>query len=346
MITKIITFPFRYLFARLKKSIGRLDTLKIEPLYAFGNEKKVLFKGRVVESYRQSKPSPRKNYLQNLLAAIRRYAGSSVPDVKVEVSYHQQKKILESDPEGIISCIFKHTDESIPENDFIISRLIPEEGIRPERDQVKSRVIRYHSQHPTGIISDIDDTVLISHATRIGKKIWLSISKNAYTRRPFPGVSKFYKALSENDQNPFFYVSSSDWNLFDLIRDFLNYREIPNGPILLKDLHVNLRNIWKSGGGSHQHKLEKIRMLLELYPGMMFVLIGDSGQHDPELYAEIIESHPGRIKAVYIREIKIIKDQRRKLLEARMKDPAAPDITFVQNTEQAMQHARNHGIIK
>lgn len=345
MITRIITFPFRYFFARLKKSIGKLDTLKIEPLYAFGNEKQVLFKGRVVESYRQSKPSSQKNYFQNLLAAIRRYAGSSVPNAKVEVSYHQQKKILESDPEGIISCTFINSDEHIPENDLIISSLIPEEGVRPEREQVKFRVFRYHSQHPTGIISDIDDTVLITHATRIGKKFWLSISKNAYTRRPFPGVSKFYKALSDKHKNPLFYVSSSDWNLFDLIRDFLNYREIPAGPLLLKDLHVDLRNIWKSGGGSHQHKLEKIHMLMDLYPGMKFILIGDSGQHDPELYAEVLESYPGRIKAVYIREIKKIKDQRRKLLRAKIKDPTAPDITFVQNTEQAIQHARNHGII-
>jgi hypothetical protein len=105
MITTIITFPFRYLFARLKKSIGKLDTLKIEPLYTFGNEQQVLFKVRVVESYRQSKPSPHKNYPQNLLAVIRRYAGSSVPDVKVEVSYHQQKKILESDPEGFDNMV-------------------------------------------------------------------------------------------------------------------------------------------------------------------------------------------------------------------------------------------------
>jgi phosphatidate phosphatase APP1 len=345
MFIRIITFPFRYLFARLKKSIGKLDTLKIEPLYAFGNEKVMFFKARVVESYRQSKPSAHKNYFQNLLAAIRRYAGSSVPDAKVEVSYHLQNAILESDAEGIINCTFKHADENIPENDFIISRLIPEEGIRPEREQVKTRVLRYHSQHPVGVISDIDDTVLISHATRIGKKFWLSISKNAYTRRPFPGVSDFYKALSDNNTNPFFYVSSSDWNLFDLIRDFLKYRDIPAGPLLLKDLHVDLRNIWKSGGGSHQHKLEKINMILELYPGMKFILIGDSGQHDPELYAEVIENHPGRIKAVYIREIRIIKEQRRKLLEAKIKDPAGPGIVFVKNTEQAMQHARNHGII-
>jgi phosphatidate phosphatase APP1 len=345
MLIRIITFPFRYLFARFKKRIGKLDTLKVEPLYAFGNENQVFFKGRVVESYRQSKPSPRKNQLQNLLAAIRRYAGSSIPDARVTVKYQHETKTLTSDAEGIIDCSFQYSLDETDTNNTISISLIPEEGISPERKKIKVGVLRYNSQHPLGIISDIDDTVLISHATRIGKKIWLSISKNAYTRRPFPGVSNFYKALSGNEKNPFFYVSSSDWNLFDLIRDFLNYREIPAGPLLLKDLHVDLRNIWKSGGGSHQHKLEKINMLLELYPGMKFILIGDSGQHDPELYAEIIESHPGRIKAVYIREIKKMKDQRSKLLKAKINDPAAPDITFVQNTEQAIQHAQNHGII-
>lgn len=345
MITRIVTFPFRYLFARFKKGIGKLDTLKVEPLYAFGNENQLLFKGRVVESYKQSKPSPKKTKLQNLLAALRRYAGSSVPEARVSVQYQGERKTLTSDAEGIISCSFKNSfDEHAFKNNISIS-LVPEKGIRPEREKVKVRVMHYNSQHHLGIISDIDDTVLISHATRIGKKFWLSISKNAYTRRPFPGVSNFYKALSDNGKNPFFYVSSSDWNLFDMIRDFLNYREIPAGPLLLKDLHVDLRNIWKSGGGSHQHKLEKINMLLELYLGMKFILIGDSGQHDPELYAEIIENNPGRIIAVYIREIKTIKDQRRKLLKAKIKDPAAPDITFVQNTEQAIQHARNHGII-
>ncbi len=345
MFTRIITFPFRYTFSRIKRRIGKLETLKVEPLYAFGNEQKILFKGRVVESYKQSKPAPGKTYLQNILAALRRYAGSSVAEAKVRVSYHGQAKTLESDVEGIISCSFKNSFEKTDENDRICFSLLPEEGMVPEREKICIDVYRYPSDHPLGIISDIDDTILISHATRVGKKFWLSISKNAYTRRPFPGVSNFYKALTHSGKNPVFYVSSSDWNLFDMIRDFINYRKIPAGPLLLKDLHVDLKNILKSGGGNHDHKLEKVEMLMDLYPGMKFILIGDSGQHDPELYAEVMEKHPGRVKAVYIREIKQVSHQRRRLLEAKVKDPEAPDIIFVENTQQAIDHAKTHNLI-
>jgi phosphatidate phosphatase APP1 len=345
MILRLITFPFRFTYTKFRKAIGKLDTIRIEPLYAFGNESRVLVKGRVVESYRQSKPSRKKNYLQNLLAALRRYAGNAIPEVRVELVYHGERKVVQSDEEGIIDCTFDLSEDFIKGEDSIVLRILSEEGIKPERDFVTYPVVRYPANHPRGTISDIDDTILISHATQVGRKLWLSVSKNAYTRRPFPGVSAFYKGLTLNGEHPVFYVSSSDWNLFDMIRDFLNFRNIPDGPLLLKDLHVNLRNIWKSGGGSHQHKLDKILMLLDLYPGMKFILVGDSGQHDPELYAEIIKSHPGRVEAVYIREIKQLSDQRRKLLEAKTNDPEAPAVVFVKNTEEAINHARNYKII-
>ena len=347
MILRPVTFPFRYAFAMIKKKIGKLDTIKIEPLYAFGNEEKVFFKGRVVESYKQSKPSAKKSYLQNLLGALRRYAGSSVPEARVKIEFHGKQKTLESDADGIIECSFGGIgDKNLDQEHKICFSLIPEEGLEPEREKICIDVLRYLSDHPVGVISDIDDTILITHATKTGRKFWLSISKNAYTRRPFPGVSEFYKALSNNGENPFFYVSSSDWNLFDMIRDFLNYRKIPMGPLLLKDLHVDLKNIWKSGGGSHLHKIEKIELLMKLYPGMKFILVGDSGQHDPEIYAEIMQKFPGRTLAVYIREIKPADQQRRKLLKAKIEDPDSPDITFVKNTEEMLNHAKNHNLIQ
>ncbi len=346
MILRPVSFPFRYAFSKIKKKIGKLDIIKIEPLYAFGNEEKIFFKGRVIESYKQSRPSAKKSYLKNLLGAIRRYAGSSVPDANVIVEYHGERKTLESDVDGIIECTFS-APQNIPpqEEDRVCFSLVREEGLKPEQEKSCAEVIRYPANHPVGVISDIDDTILISHATKTGKKFWLSISKNAYTRRPFPGVSDFYKALSNDGENPVFYVSSSDWNLFDMIKDFLAYRQIPSGPLLLKDLHVDLKNIWKSGGGSHIHKAEKIELLMELYPKMKFILVGDSGQHDPEIYAEILQKFPGRTLAVYIREIKPAGKQRRELLRAKINDPEAPDITFVQHTEEMIRHAQTHNLI-
>lgn len=345
MIFRLLTLPFRYLYTRMRKAIGRLGTIRIEPLYALGNETRVIVKGRVVESYKQSVPQAGKSYFHNILATLRRYAGSSIPEAHVEITYQGVSHVVESDAEGIIEYTIEQPFHQTADHDMIQFRLLPEEGIRPEREHVPFRVTRYASDHPHGTISDIDDTILISHATQTGRKFWLSISKNAYTRRPFPGVSEFYKALNRHGKDPVFYVSSSDWNLYELIRDFLNYRKIPPGVLLLKDLHVNLKNIFKSGGGSHQHKLEKVELLMELFPGMQFVLIGDSGQHDPEIYAQVMADYPGRVKAVYIREIKSIKEQRRKLLKAKVQDPQAPEIIFVETTQQALDHAKNHSVI-
>ena len=304
MIFRILTFPIRYAFSKLKKAIGKLDRVRIEPLYAFGNEETVFVKGRVIEAYRQSKPSSRKNPLVNVLATIRRYAGSSVEGAEVEVCYQDLRTTATSDAEGIFEVTFQEITPLITDHEHVTFKLQPAQGLVPEKESKKVRVMRYSSDYPLGIISDIDDTILISHATQIGRKFWLSVSKNAYTRRPFPGVSELYEILSNSGANPVFYVSSSDWSLADLIQDFLKYRKIPQGPLLLKDLHINLRNVWKSGGGSHQHKEEKITLLLKLYPGMKFVLIGDSGQHDPEIYASIIKRNPGRVLIVYIRQIK------------------------------------------
>src|SRR5690606_4122930 len=178
-----------------------------------------------------------------------------------------------------------------------------------------------------------------------GKKFWLSISKNAYTRRPFPGISELFKILSGSGKNPVFYVSNSDWSLNDLIKDFLKYRNLPSGPLLLKDLHINLRNVWKSGGGSHVHKEQKIQMLFNLYPDMKFILIGDSGQHDPEIYASLIKRNPGRVFIVYIRQIKASDPTRKTKMEELISHYEAPEILFVKNTEEAITHARNQNLV-
>ncbi|AWW31693.1 hypothetical protein DN752_17020 [Echinicola strongylocentroti] len=346
MILRILTFPFRYTFGKVKKVVGKLGQIKIEPLYAFGNEECVYVKGRVVEAYRQSKPSAKNSSVQNIFAALRRYAGSSVPDAKVIVTYFGQQKEVYSDEEGIINCEFNTVCPNPEEDHRVGFSLVEEEGLVAEKKNNFLKVSQYSKTHPVGVISDIDDTVLVSHATDVGKKLWLSVSKNAFTRRPFPGVSEFYRELTVNGKHPIFYVSSSDWNLFDLIKDFLAYRNIPSGPILLQDLHLNLKNIWKSGGGSHQHKLEKIRMLLDMYPGMHFFLIGDSGQHDPELYAEVVKSYPDRIKSVYIRKVDDDEEgSRETLVEELKKIENAAQMVFVKTTQEAIRHARQHEYI-
>lgn len=339
LVFRWLSSPFRYAFAKLKRKLGKLNRLRLEIFLVIGNKTSVFIKGRVVEGYRQSRPSDKKTALQNLLATLRRYAGSSVPDATVCLAYGNHQRELTTDSEGLFETMLRFTDAEKRDIQSVRFSLLPERGLVPETNWVEKRIHWICKVYPRAVISDIDDTVIISKATNIGEKLWLSVSKNAYTRRPFPGVSEFYRLLTANGEYPVFYVSSSDWNLFDLIQDFLSYRDIPVGPILLKDGHINLKNIWKSGGGNHAHKLEKIQFLLEFFPEQQVLLIGDSGQHDPELYAEIIRRFPHRVEAVYIREVRKGDAAREQKLN-RLLPPHR--VAWVKTTREAMIHAREH----
>lgn len=282
------------------------DKIKVEPFLAFGNEKEVFFKGRVIKAYTQKRPSSRKSWLSNIIAAIKRYSGSSVPLAKVKITFQEKDYIVSTDEDGVFELQIGDSNLNIDHSEQVSFQVLePEQKLK---SSAHMEVTRYHGN--TGVISDIDDTIIISHSTDIGKKFWLSISKNAFSRRPLPGVSEFYKKITQNKTLPIFYVSSSDWSLYDLISDFLRYRHIPEGPILLKDKHINLKNIWKSGGGDHSHKLNKIELIMEMYPQMQFYLIGDSGQHDPEIYAQVIQDYPGRVKDVFIRIVGKLEENR------------------------------------
>jgi len=155
-----------------------------------------------------------------------------------------------------------------------------------------------------GVISDIDDTILHTGAQRVVDMLRQTLTGSELTRIPFAGSPELYHALEGGAtmtcENPFFYVSSSPWNLHGFLTNFLKHRSFPMGPLLLRDL------LGSSAVRSHaSHKHSRISEVLELHPELNFVLIGDSGQHDPGIYAEVVRRNPGRILAIYIREVRL-----------------------------------------
>jgi len=155
-----------------------------------------------------------------------------------------------------------------------------------------------------GIISDIDDTVLWTNVTNKLNMALMLARTNAHTRKPFKGVAAFYRALRDgaggSEANPVFYVSSSPWHLFGPLVDFLRIQDIPLGPLLLRE--IGLRDVFKLNQHGN-HKLDKIELILSFYPDMQFVLIGDSGERDPEIYAEVVRRHPKSVRMIYIRNV-------------------------------------------
>jgi phosphatidate phosphatase APP1 len=147
-----------------------------------------------------------------------------------------------------------------------------------------------------GVISDIDDTILETGVQRVGRMILQTITGSALTRTPFPGAAELYRDLAAGT-NPVFYVASSPWNLHSFLVAFIRHRDFPMGPVLLRDL------LGTSAG--REKKPARIQEVLDLHPRLRFVLIGDSGEKDPEIYAAIARANPGRILAIYIREVRL-----------------------------------------
>jgi phosphatidate phosphatase APP1 len=197
-----------------------------------------------------------------------------------------------------------------------------------------------------GIISDIDDTIVKTGATSLIKMAKNTFLKNAHTRLPFAGVSEFYRSLqlgrNGKRNNPFFYVSSSPWNLYDLLIDFLDINDIPEGPLLLRDFGLDKN---KENSDHMGHKFKEIKHILLAYPHLHFVLIGDSGQVDPKLYREVVAKFPGRILAIYIRDVQLL--EREKIAITISKELASDkvEMIIVDNTVEAADHAAKAGLI-
>jgi len=147
-----------------------------------------------------------------------------------------------------------------------------------------------------GILSDIDDTILETGVQRVGQMIRQTFTGSALTRTPFPGAADLYRDLAAG-VNPVFYVSSSPWNLHAFLVAFLRHRGFPMGSVLLRDL--------LGTAAGREQKTGRIREILDLHPHLPFVLLGDSGEKDPEIYADTVRAYPGRILAVFIREVRL-----------------------------------------
>jgi phosphatidate phosphatase APP1 len=218
----------------------------------------------------------------------------------------------------------------------------PVRGLKPVR--ATAEILIPGPLAELGIISDIDDTVLQTHVTQKLKMIWVTLSGSAFTRMPFEGTSELYHALAAGASglanNPVFYVSKSPWNLYDFLVDFLDYHQLPRGPLLLRD--IGLRE-----APPVDHKSAAVQQLLETYTGLPFVLLGDSGERDPEIYLETAARYPRRIAAIYIRDLGGKKrrhdsDGRVRTLCERARAHGT-EMLWIEHASEVLAHAKSHG---
>jgi phosphatidate phosphatase APP1 len=290
---------FRFGF---KRRFGLLDPFEVLPYRGHGTPGELFLKGRVLEKAGITRSGQDDTALQNLRNMARRFASDEVAGARVRASFGEIEVECVANEEGFFDVHLALPEPLAGPTGWHPVELELISPACPSGSLVRSTgSVLVPSGARVGIISDIDDTVVRSSATNALKMAWIVLLNNAHTRLPFEGVAAFYEALQRGadgrEYNPIFYVSSSPWNIYDVLEDFLNVHGVPPGPLFLKD--------WSLGvlGKHRDHKLGIIRRLLRTYPELPFVLIGDSGEEDPEIYHQAVREHPGRVRAIYIRDV-------------------------------------------
>ena len=327
-------------------ALGRLvdrDPYQVVGYRGYGTGSRLLVLGRVLEHEGLAVPDPGHSKLRNLLAMLKRIESDPLPFARIRARLPEGVRELVADDEGFIRTWL---DCSIAEEGWGAMKL---ELSQPPQGAAAEGLFTFlipPSSAVYGVISDLDDTVLQSGVTDFIRAARTVLLENARTRLPFPGVAGFYRALVAGPTgaavNPIFYVSSSPWNLYDVIAEFLEVQQIPQGPMLLRDWDIGpslLRNA--------SHKLESIKEILATYPSLPFILVGDSAQEDPEIYADIVATYPGRILAVYIRNIRPHPERLRGIsLLAGQVQAAGSTLVLADDTLTAARHAAVHGWIE
>ena len=345
----LIDDHFDELVTAFKKRLGSYKLLQIVAYRSYGTASALYIKGRVLQDKKIAAPTDKDTVLSNLLNMYKRFESDEVPGAVVQASVGEETFNVTTDEEGYFVLKFA-TKQPIEEATLwhSIPLQIMDAPIPYEKEiTAQAEMMIPPPDAEYGIISDIDDTII-----RTGATDWLAMSRttflhNAKTRLPFAGVAEFYRSLqlgrNGKRNNPFFYVSSSPWNLYDLLIDFLDLNDIPEGPLLLRDFGLN--ETPEDGGGHMGHKLKEIEQILQAYPHLNFVLVGDSGQEDPAIYREVVTKFPGRILAIYIRDVQLADREKIAVEISLSMQEHKVEMIIVDNTVEAATHAANTGLI-
>lgn len=336
---------------RLMQRLQLTEPILLIPYRGFGTKEQVFLQGRVLVDQRIQTAHDDDTLWENLHTMYLRFASREVADVQVQVDLQDQTWTTTSDREGYFQLVLTLARPlPITQAWHKVPLTLPDVQLPTQAGPVTAmgQVMTPTVLSTFGVISDIDDTIVATQATNLLKMARIVFLNNARTRLPFAGVAAFYRALqrgrSGGEQNPVFYVSSSPWNLYDLLVDFLAIHEIPAGPLFLQDYGIDKHKFITV---SHRtHKLAAFQRILHTYPMLPFILIGDSGQEDPEIYAEVVKTYPGRIQAIYIRDVSTAARDAtvQKLIAEANKHQV--EMLLVPDTLAAAHHAVQRGFIQ
>ena len=319
----------------VERALDRLLTFKvrrrpplIEPYIGYATPETLIARGRVLTYLRRQAPAPEQRWFTNLRQMLLLFLTDEVEGVRLRAGPRPGDGAGDvagagggpgagdgpdamSDVEGYFTLVLPRGGGGSG------GGAMPAEGpwieveAHIEGSEVRAAlpVLVPGEDARLGVISDIDDTVMETGAYSLARNLWTSLTGNALTRRVYPDSVALLDGLSEGGRNPVFYVSSSPWNLHHFLEAVFDRAGLVAGPMFLRDLGLSVatgeadaHRERRAGGAHGGHKGAAIDTLMEANPGLPFWLLGDTGQHDAEIYLDAARRHPGRVVRVALRE--------------------------------------------
>ncbi|GIG53465.1 hypothetical protein Dac01nite_02170 [Demequina activiva] len=169
----------------------------------------------------------------------------------------------------------------------------------PHRDAVEAHIHVFAEEPVRGVVCDIDDTAWVTGLAHPFRAAWRTLRGTSSSRRSVPGMSDLIAETVRGERSPgVVYVSNGPWNFVGVITHFLDLQGFPPGPVLLTDWGVTPTRWFRDGKA---HKTTTIARLMEELPHVTWVLVGDDGEHDPDIYQDAARAHPGRVAAIVLR---------------------------------------------
>lgn len=320
-------------------------TTTVKVYHGYGHTHNLVVYGHVLAGKSVGPSKYTNNPILNIIHLTKLFFVKPIPNVKVSLQWGNQQFYSTTESDGFFKFEWESDTEVSAGWHQVIVHLLNNQTLITSSGEGKI-FVPHSTQY--GFISDIDDTVLVSHSANTGKKLRVMFTKNPRSRKTFADVVKFYQLLSlahttADLLNPFFYVSSSEWNLYDDLNEFFKHNGLPKGAFLLNQIK-KWYQLLKTGKTKHQGKLMRVTRVLEAFPKQRFILLGDNSQSDPEIYVAIANKYPERIVALYIRNISLAKESITTKIMENIQNKEIYTCQF-KHTDEAILHAKTIGLI-
>lgn len=282
-----------------------MSTTSIKVYYGYGHTHNLVLYGHVFKRGAVAQKQFTNRILINILHLLRLFFVKPYPRAKVQLNWQGQQMETLSEDDGFFKFEWESKSEIKAGWHPVKVDYIDEQG-RAGASAEGNVLVPHSTQYV--FISDIDDTVMVSYSATKFRRLRELLTRNPRTRQQFERVADWYQQLAlahtvAGTPNPFFYVSSSEWNLYDYLYEFFKFNKLPEGLFLLNQVKQWFQ-FFKTGKTNHSGKLLRIARILDVFPKQQFVLIGDNTQHDPDIYTSIAAKYPEKIFAIFIRNVR------------------------------------------